>query len=141
MVTVVPLVALVNENSTPSTVIFSKLPSASPSTVSLTATMLSLSLGPVPIVMPLKRSTGVPEVATAVSVYVGVLPVAVSVGASLTAVTLWLSVTVPEVYGDVAPGLLALMVAPVVTVADESINAAVTLGAEPLKLAAGTKRR
>ena len=67
------------------------------------------------------------------------LPLAI--GASFTEVTLWESVTVAVLNAVVPPLVLTSSVAAVVTVALESINSAVIVGAGPLKFDAGTKRR
>ena len=65
-----------------------------------------------------------------------------AIGASLTAVTLWESVTVPALNAVVPPLVATFTVAPVVTaVALESINSTEIVGAGPLKFVAGTKCR
>ena len=61
-----------------------------------------------------------------------------STGASLTAVTLWLSTTLSALYAVVPPAELTSSVAPAVTVADESISVTVKEGAAPFQLLAGT---
>jgi len=62
-------------------------------------------------------------------------------GASFTAVTLWLSVTVALLYAVVVPRVDTFTVLPVVTVALLSISTTVRSGAEPLKFATGKNRR
>ena len=62
-------------------------------------------------------------------------------GASFTAVTLWLSVTVALLYPVVVPRVDTFTVLPVVTVALLSISTTVRSGAEPLKFATGRNRR
>ena len=62
-----------------------------------------------------------------------------SLKSSLTAVMLWPSNTLAKLYALVPPPV-ASTVAPVVTMAEESISFTVRLGAAPLKSAAGTKR-
>ena len=62
-------------------------------------------------------------------------------GASLTADTLWLNVTVAVLYGVVPPLVATFTVAAVVTVVLESISSAVIVGAAPFQLDAAMNRR
>ena len=80
-----------------------------------------------------------PVAVSSVSAAKVALPVAV--GASLTAVTLWLNVTVPVLNAVVPPLVATFTVAAVVTVALESISSAVIVGAGPLKFDAAMNLR
>ena len=80
-----------------------------------------------------------PVAVSSVSAAKVALPVAV--GASLTAVTLWLNVTVPVLNAVVPPLVATFTVAPLVTVALESISSAVIVGAAPFQFVAAAKRR
>ena len=62
-------------------------------------------------------------------------------GASFTAVTLWLSVTVALLYAVEPPRVETSNIAFVLTVVGLSISTTVRSGAEPLKFATGRNRR
>ena len=104
-----------------------------PDTVS--AVSAKLALNKVDTVLTVTEPVAVSSVSAAKVA----LPVAV--GASLTAVTLWLNVTVPVLNAVVPPLVATFTVAAVVTVVLESINSAVIVGAGPLKFDACRKRR
>ena len=80
-----------------------------------------------------------PVAVSSVSAAKVALPVAV--GASLTAVTLWLNVTVPVLNAVVPPLVATFTVAAVVTVVLESMSSAVIVGAGPLKFDAAINLR
>ena len=80
-----------------------------------------------------------PVAVSSVSAAKVALPVAV--GASLTAVTLWLNVTVPVLNAVVPPLVATFTVAAVVTVVLESMSSAVIVGAGPLKFDAAMNLR
>ena len=80
-----------------------------------------------------------PEAVSSASEARVALPVAI--GASFTAVTLWESTTVPALNAVVPPLVDTSTVAAVVTVAVESINSAVIVGAGPLKFDAAMNLR
>ena len=81
-----------------------------------------------------------PVAVSSISVPRLVLPLAI--GASFTAVMLWLRVTVAALNAVVPPLVLTSTVAAVVTAPPlESMSSAVIVGAGPLKFEAATKRR